>query len=395
MKKVILLLMILSSCSNQIARPVDYGYLSEYDAEFNPHDLDHPKRTPHRSDFIRGVDVSTYEEVILKGGVYLNEYGEREHLFSILKRAGINLIRIRLWHDPVNYHPWNGGYLDLETVTRIATIAKSYGMKWLLDFHYSDTWADPGNQLKPNAWKDLSFANLVDALFNYTFETMTHFNNIGLTPDYVQIGNEINNGMLWNDGKIYQYNQTNFVPLIQLLKAGVGAVRLASSSTKIIIHLASSEDHIQFFNFFLAILSGGVDLDIIAGSYYSYWNGPLEEVQQNFNQLSIQFEKDILLVETAQAFTLKPNPNGINIYGPSQNLESSYPATIKGQSQLVYDTLIMMTEITGGRGLGMVYWEPAFIPIQGVNNFTSWANQTFFTYQGQVIPSLFTFNDVK
>jgi arabinogalactan endo-1,4-beta-galactosidase len=279
----------------------------------------------------------------------------------------------------VNYHPWNGGYLDLETVTRIANIAKSYGMKWLLDFHYSDTWADPGNQLKPNAWKDLSFANLVDALFNYTFETMTHFNNLGLTPDYVQIGNEINNGMLWNDGKIYQNNQTNFVPLIQLLKAGVGAVRLASSSTKIIIHLASAEDQVQFFNFFLAILSGGVDLDIIAGSYYSYWNGPLEEVQQNFNQLSIQFEKDILLVETAQAFTLKPNPNGINIYGPAQNLESSYPATIKGQSQLVYVTLIMMTEITGGRGLGMVYWEPAFIPIQGVNHFTSWANQTFFT----------------
>ena len=395
MKRMVLFLLILTSCSNQLPRPIDYQYLSSYDADFDPALLVHEKRIPHREDFIRGMDVSTYEEVILQGGRYLNEYGESEHLFSILKRAGINLIRLRLWHDPINYHPWNGGYLDLETVTRIATIAKEYGMTWLLDFHYSDTWADPGNQNKPNAWKDLSFTNLVEALRNYTFETMSHFIDLDLTPDYVQIGNEINNGMLWNDGKVYQNNQTNFTPLIQLLKGGVEAVRSTSSTTKIIIHLASSNDHVQFYNFFLAILSAGVDLDIIAGSYYSYWNGSLEEVKDNFNQLSIQFEKDILLVETAQAFTLKPNPHGINIYGPTQNLASTYPATIAGQSQLVYDTLTMMTDIAGGRGLGMVYWEPAWIPIEGIPNFTSWANQTFFTYEGQVIPSLFTFNAVK
>ena len=395
MKRMVLILLILTSCSNQLPRPVDYQYLSAYDADFDPAALDYEKRTPHREDFIRGVDVSTYEEVILAGGVYLNEYGEPEHLFSILKRAGINLIRIRLWYDPVAYHPWNGGYLDLPTVTRIATIAKSYGMKWLLNFHYSDTWADPGNQTKPNAWKDLSFEKLVDAVAIYTTETMTHFNQLELTPDYVQIGNEINNGMLWDDGKIYQNNQTNFNPLIELLNAGVDAVRATSSTTKIIIHLASSNNHLQFFNFFLAILAAGVDLDIIAGSYYSYWNGSLAAVKDNFDQLSIQFEKDILLVETAQAFTLKPNPNGINIYGPMQNVASTYPATIAGQSQLVYDTLSMMTQISGGRGLGMVYWEPAWIPIEGVENFTSWANQAFFTYEGQVIPSLFTFNDVK
>jgi arabinogalactan endo-1,4-beta-galactosidase len=395
MKRIVLFLLILTSCSNQLPRPIDYQYLSSYDADFDPTELIHEKRTPHREDFIRGMDVSTYEEVILQGGSYFNEYNESEHLFSILKRAGINLIRLRLWHDPINYHPWNGGYLDLETVTRIATIAKDYGMKWLLDFHYSDTWADPGNQKKPNAWKDLSFTNLVEALRNYTLETMSHFIDLDLTPDYVQIGNEINNGMLWNDGKIYQNNQTNFMPLIQLLKGGVEAVRSTSSTTKIIIHLASSNDHVQFYNFFLAILSAGVDLDIIAGSYYSYWNGSLDDVKHNFDQLSIQFEKDILLVETAQAFTLKPNPNGINIYGPTQNLASTYPATIAGQSQLVYDTLTMMTDIAGGRGLGMVYWEPAWIPIEGIANFTSWANQTFFTYEGQVIPSLFTFNAVK
>jgi arabinogalactan endo-1,4-beta-galactosidase len=395
MKRMVLILLILTSCSKQLPRPVDYQYLSSYDADFDPAALDHEKRTPHREDFIRGVDVSTYEEVILAGGVYLNEYGEPEHLFSILKRAGINLIRIRLWYDPVAYHPWNGGYLDLPTVTRIATIAKSYGMKWLLDFHYSDTWADPGNQTKPDAWKDLSFENLLEAVSFYTTQTMTHFTNLKLTPDFVQIGNEINNGMLWDDGKIYQNNQTNFTPLVELLKAGVDAVRATSLTTKIIIHLASSNDHVQFYNFFLAILSAGVDLDIIAGSYYSYWNGSLVDVKRNFDQLSIQFEKDILLVETAQAFTLKPNPHGINIYGPTQNLASTYPATIAGQSQLVYDTLTMMTDIAGGRGLGMVYWEPAWIPIEGIPNFTSWANQTFFTYEGQVIPSLFTFNAVK
>lgn len=395
MKRFVLLFIILSSCSGQSPRPIDYTYLSSYDAQFQPNQLDHPKRSPHRQDFIRGVDVSTYEEVILQGGQYLNEYGEEEHLFSILKRAGINLIRIRLWHDPVAYHPWNGGYLDLPTVTRIATMAKDYGMQWLLDFHYSDTWSDPGNQTKPNAWKDLTFSQLVSALSVYTIDTMTHFLDLDLTPDYVQIGNEINNGMLWDDGKIYANNQTNFSPLIQLLKAAVEGIRSTSPETKIIIHLASANDATQFYQFFLTILSAGVDLDIIAGSYYSYWNGSMDNVQANFDQLSIQFEKDILLLETAQAFTLKPNPNGINIYGPTQNQSSAYPATIAGQSQLVYDALVMMTEISDGRGLGMVYWEPAWIPIQGVDGFTSWANQTFFTYEGQVIPSLFTFNAVK
>ncbi len=395
MKRLLLSFIILTSCLGQSQRPIDYAYLSTYDAQFSPTQLIHPKRTPHRQDFIRGVDLSTYEEVILQGGQYLNEYGENEPLFSILKRSGINLIRLRLWHDPITYHPWNGGYLDLDTVTRIATIAKSYGMKWLLDFHYSDTWADPGNQTKPHAWEDLSFHDLVETLSEYTLETMEHFDRLGLTPDYVQIGNEINNGMLWDDGKIYQDGQTNFSPLIQLLKAGVNAVRSISPATKIMIHLASSNDATQFYQFFLTILAAGVDFDIIAGSYYSYWNGPLEAVKANFDQLSIQFEKDILLVETAHAFTLKANPNGTNIYGPTQNQDSSYPATIAGQSQLVYDTLVMMTEVSSGRGLGVVYWEPAWIPIEGKDDFTSWANQTFFTYDGQVIPSLFTFNAVK
>lgn len=142
-------------------------------------------------------------------------------------------------------------------------------------------------------------------------------------------------------------------------------------------------------------MSAGLAVDIIAASYYSYWNGSLNNVAENFQQLAIQFEMDILLMETAQAYTLKPNPDGINIYGPDQEKESIYPATIAGQAQLVYDALKMMTEVPNQRGLGVIYWEPAWIPIDGENNFTSWANQTFFTYEGRVVPSLYTFNAVK
>lgn len=405
MKQFIFLSLLLVSCStvtessssslSSSLPPIDYSYLQTYDSSFDVEQLSYETITSPRDDFIRGVDVSTFEEVILQGGVFYNEFGDEEHLFSILKRAGINLIRVRLWVNPREFHPWNGGYLDLETVTRLAHIAQAYDMQWLLDYHYSDTWADPGNQIKPDAWNDLSFDDLVDQVYTYTRETMQHFIQQGVEPDFVQIGNEINNGMLWDDGKIYQNNQTNFAPLIRLLKAGVQAVRETSPSARIILHLASGDDANQFYQFFLNMLVAGVDFDIIAASFYSYWNGTLDAVAANFYQLALQFEKDILLVETSQAYTLKPNPWGINIYGPDQNALSHYPATIAGQASLVYDALKMMTEIPNAKGLGVVYWEPAWIPIANNQGFTSWANQTFFTYEGRVVPSLFTFNAVK
>ena len=402
MKKLFIFAFLFASCSTVSSlpsstsyQPIDYSYLHPYDPLFQPQQLTYAPLISKRDDFIKGVDISTFEEVILQGGEFFNEYGESEHLFSILKRAGINLVRIRLWHNPRQFHPWNGGYLDLETVTRLATIAKHFNMKWLLNYHYSDTWADPGNQLKPDAWKHLDFPNLVEAVHDYTLETMQHFINADVTPDYVQIGNEINNGMLWEEGKIFSNNQTNYSNIIALLNAGISAVKKTSSTAKIIIHLASGNDAFQFYNFFLNILSAGLAVDIIAASYYSYWNGSLNNVAENFQQLAIQFEMDILLMETAQAYTLKPNPDGINIYGPDQEKESIYPATIAGQAQLVYDALKMMTEVHNQRGLGVIYWEPAWIPIDGENNFTSWANQTFFTYEGRVVPSLYTFNAVK
>ncbi len=211
MKQFIFLSLLLVSCStvtessssslSSSLPPIDYSYLQTYDSSFDVEQLSYETITSPRDDFIRGVDVSTFEEVILQGGVFYNEFGDEEHLFSILKRAGINLIRVRLWVNPREFHPWNGGYLDLETVTRLAHIAQAYDMQWLLDYHYSDTWADPGNQIKPDTWNDLSFDDLVDQVYTYTRETMQHFIQQGVEPDFVQIGNEINNGMLWDDGK--------------------------------------------------------------------------------------------------------------------------------------------------------------------------------------------------
>jgi arabinogalactan endo-1,4-beta-galactosidase len=402
MKRIFIMTMLLMSCAQPISssdfassEQPTYDYVLPYDSTFKIGNLPTQPINKHRDDFIKGADISTFEEVITKGGVFYNEFGKEEHLFSILKRAGINLVRIRLWHNPREFHPWNGGYLDLDTVTRLATIAKSYNMKWLLDYHYSDTWADPGHQQKPDAWKDLNFESLVETVYDYTHETMTHFSDHLVVPDYVQIGNEINNGMLWDDGKIYQHQSTNFDHISQLLDAGLNAVNDVSPTTKTILHLASGNDHQQFYTFFLNTLSRGLDVDIIAASYYSYWNGDLSDVADNFYQLAIQFEKDLLLVEIAHAFTLKPNPSGTNIYGPAQHEKATYPTSIQGQSMLLHDVLTMITQVPNALGLGVVYWEPAWIPIADEQGFTSWANQTFFTYEGQVLPSLFTFNTVK
>lgn len=406
MKYRYLLALLLVSCQTTLSShvesissldesPINYDYLLPYDATFTPDQLSYLPLSSDRDDFIKGVDVSTYQEVIQKGGVYLNERGEEEHLFSILKSVGINTIRIRLWHNPRDFHPWKGGYLDLETVTEIATLANQYEMDWMLDFHYSDTWADPGHQQKPDAWKDLSFDDLVTTLYDYTADTLNHFKNLNLLPRYVQIGNEINNGMLWDDGKIYQNGTTNFTPITTLLKSAIRAVRDVSPTSRILLHLASGNDAQQFYQFFLNMLVHQVDFDIIAASFYSFWNGELSALKANFEQLAIHFEKDLLLVEFSQAFTLKDNPNGTNIYGPLEDEASDYEASIMGQASMVYDTLKLMTEVPSNLGLGVVYWEPAWLPIETEDNFSSWANQGFFTYEGRAIPSLNMFHAVK
>src|SRR5215471_5907104 len=180
---------------------------------------------------IRGADVSTLKKNEDKGAIYFDNSGVQRNALDILRANGMNYARLKIWVNPAD------GYNNKARVLDMAKQVKSRGMKLLVDFHYSDTWADPGHQTKPAAWANLGFSSLVQAVYDYTFDVTSSLRAPGMAADMVQIGNEINGGMLWPDG-----SSSNWPNLATLLRAGISAARAANSSTKIMLHIANGGD---------------------------------------------------------------------------------------------------------------------------------------------------------
>ena len=226
-----------------------------------------------------GVDISTLEETERLGGKFY-ENGNETPLFDILKKHGVTSIRLRLWNNPFDEKGENygAGGCSIKTVINTAHRAVKYGMNWMLDFHYSDFWADPGRQLIPKAWQSYSLEQLEKIVYEYTKDTLARCKSEGLYPEYVQIGNEITNGMLWPVGKV-DYNDAGepvcYGNMVRLLRAGVAAAR-ESGDVKIIFHLERSCDNKRYRQWFDAVTAAGVDYDIIGISYYPHWHGTMQ-----------------------------------------------------------------------------------------------------------------------
>src|SRR3972149_10342518 len=239
-------------------------------------------------DFIKGVDVSMLAEIEKNGGIYYDTDGQQKDCLTILRNHGVNWIRLRLWNNPVftadrialenlqegnNVQPGDpvgGGNCDLETVRGVAQRAKALGMKFSLDFHYSDFWADPGRQPTPAAWADLSPSEMEEALYEYTKSVLTDLQENNAAPDMVAIGNEVTSGICWPTGKIVNDDYTEF---IKLLEKGSQAVREVLPDAKIMIHLNDGGNNATFRKMFDKLESASLDYDIIGLSYYPYWNG--------------------------------------------------------------------------------------------------------------------------
>lgn len=321
---------------------------------------------------IKGMDISMIKTLEEQGACYyLN--GVKEDVFRILKECGANMIRLRLWYDPYSENgvAYGGGNNDLETTIGLARRAVENGMDFLLDFHYSDFWADPGKQLKPKVWEGLSGAKLRRAVYKYTGETLQRFLAEGLAPSMVQVGNEITNGFLWPDGKT-----ENVEEMAKLLAEGIRGVRETVRKSKIVFHLDFGTDNKMYRKWFSDIAPYHLDYDVIGMSYYPYWNGKLEELFYNMNDISKTYEKEVLVAETAIGYTTDPLGCSGIVFSEEQEKATGYPATFGGQEAFLRDLFNTVRKVENNKGIGVFYWEPAWLPI----NTCTWADRAGCEY---------------
>jgi len=332
--------------------------------------------------FINGVDISMLKQVEDNGGVFY-ENGIQIDPIQIFKDKGINTARIKIWHTPsLNYN-------NLESVLEIAYRANSVGLDLLLDFHYSDTWADPSSQTKPSAWVNLNFETLCDSVEQYSHHVITKLKNQNTLPKYVQIGNETDCGLLWPDGYVCDEsnNDSQWNKLRELFIHAIEGVNRAlgtQDTLKIISHVSSGGD--WFFN---NLIVQGVDIDILSISYYPMWHGTLNNLNQNMNALSNEFQKPVLIAETAYPFTLQWNDYTNNILGLESQLLENYEASEEGQFSFLYDLIALVDE--HDYGLGICYWAPDWI---STNQFGSpWENQALFDFNGELLDAISVFDN--
>jgi arabinogalactan endo-1,4-beta-galactosidase len=271
----------------------------------------------------------------------------------------------------------------------MAARLKNYDIKLLVDLHYSDNWADPGKQYKPAAWEDYDLETLVEAVYQYTFDVCTSLVQQGTAPDMIQLGNEINAGLLWPDGD-YQH----FDNMAALLKAGARAVRECSPDTLIMLHIAEGGDNELAQWWFGNITRREVPFDVIGISYYPFWHGNLGQLQYNLNDLAQRYDKDVIVVETAYAFT-DQNKDGLGNIAESSMAIPTYPFTPEGQRAMLRDVMAIVRAVPGNRGLGVFYWDATWTAVPG-NGWDStdpqsgnaWENQALFDYSDRVLPAL-------
>ncbi len=315
-----------------------------------------PPTPPVATDYLaKGGDVSWLPQMEATGFTFFESDGTETDCLEILKNRGMNTVRLRVFVNPSN-NPQSGHCSKEETVA-MALRAKDLGMKVMIDFHYSDTWADPANQTKPAAWANCTFAALKDSVYQHTYEVLSALKTAGVTPTWVQIGNEIPGGMLWPEG-----SYTNFGQLSALVNKGYDATKDIDTNIKVIVHIDKGNDNARFRWFFDLAVANGMKFDVIGASYYPYWLGSdytatINDLETNLNDMVTRYDKDVMVVEVGGDYTLVQN---------TQDMLSQVISIVRG--------------IPGQRGLGVIYWEP-----EGAK---SWSNYQLNCWQNNGKPSV-------
>lgn len=351
-------------------------------------------------DFHFGADLSYVNQILDHGGTYRDE-GEARDPYRIFNDHGTTLVRVRLWHSPDwtkdVYDPrGTQRYHDLADVEKTIARAKEEGMQVLLDFHYSDVWADPGRQEIPAAWRAITdIATLKDSVYQYTFNVLAALEGKGLAPEYVQTGNEINCGMLYTEADA-QFPACNACDgawdnLSAVVNSAIDAVRGASANssveTKIILHVADPKNVQWWFD---NITSHGVsDFDVIGFSYYPLWHTTVavDQLGEQIRSFRQRYNKPVMILETAYPWTTDGADGYTNIFGGQAPL-TGYPFTPEGQLNMMK---AITREVKEGGGKGVIYWEPAWITSDMRDLWgkgSAWENCTFFDFDGNTISSI-------
>lgn len=405
-------------------------------------------------DFIHGVDISSYLSVVESGAKYYDENGKEQNLFKLLKDGGVNWVRLRVWNCPFpidkngNYkyvgadgvteyeasavteagrsangmmqyklksdgtqvyrQTYGAGICDVDTAAVIGKLATQYGMKVLIDFHYSDFWADPKKQRVPKAWEGMSLEEKETALYDFTKTSLETLIDAGVDVGMVQVGNEINNGMA---------GETDSANVCTLLKKGSQAVRDVASgkSQKMLVAVHYTDPQNEGYQYGKAteLKNAGVDYDVFATSYYPFWHGSTDQLTANLQAIAKEFDKKVMVAEVSYAWTMEDGDGyGNVVYSGAGDQTYGYSMDAEGQAAAVRDAIAAIAAI-GDKGIGTFYWEPAWIPVDEkqwklngsgwgtiyANDYDpeiaddekgggTWDNQAFFDFNGKVLPSV-------
>ncbi len=358
--------------------------------------------------FVKGMDISTLLEVERLGGKFYNDGVEME-LLSILESYNVNAVRLRLWNNPYTEdgRPYGAGGNDFETTYELAKRALDKHMEFLLDFHYSDFWTDPGKQTVPKAWKGKNVEQLEQAVYEYTKATLLALKEKDAFPTMIQVGNELTNGLLWPYGKVPEYDN-----IAKFVNAGIRGVRAVDPKVPIMIHLDNGGNNELYRTWFDEFMKRGSDFQIIGLSYYPFWHGSLEDLAKNMNDIAVRYGKELIIAEVSMGFTMEDYQTYEKLpdekrKGMATKAELAakvgYPMTPGGQCGFMQDLMTLIKNVPEGKGRGFFYWEPAWIPVEGSGWATEealeyikekgpcgneWANQALFDYDGNALPAL-------
>lgn len=367
------------------------------------------------SKFIKGMDLSTMLELEQCGAKYFVD-GQEQDVLDICKKNDIDTIRLRIWNDPnsPDGEPYGAGNNDLNATIEMGKRITDAGLGVLINFHYSDFWADPGKQFKPKAWAEYGVEELEKAVYDFTKASMEKILSAGVNVTMIQVGNELSNGFLWPEGQLWDKEQgeiDNYANVAKFLNAGIRACREVKAEIPIMIHLDNGGNNELYRRWFDHFIPNGEDFEYIGLSYYPFWHGRLDALEFNMNDIAKRYGKELIIAEVSMGFTMED-------YGKYEKLEPQerigyatrphlienidYPMTICGQVDFTKDFLSRVANVSGNKGCGFFWWEPAWIPVPGSGWATKasleymhspgpigneWANQALFDYEGNALPT--------
>lgn len=371
--------------------------------------------------YVKGMDLSTLLELERLGAKYYDG-GEERDILDIMKDYDVDTIRLRIWNDPwgKDHESYGAGENDVPTTLEIAKRVSEKGLGVLMNFHYSDFWADPGKQIKPKAWEGMTVEELTQAVYDFTFDTMELFKKEGVNITMVQVGNELSNGLLWPEGKIdVDAGVGEYDNIAAFVSAGIRAVRKSNPDIPVMLHLDNGGNNELYRRWFDNYVARGEDFDLIGLSYYPFWHGTMDQLINNMNDMAERYHKDLIIAEVSMGYTMEDYKDYEKLSDserkgyatkPSLVEKIEFPMTKEGQADFMRTLLARLETVAEHRARGFFWWEPAWIPVPGSGWATpasleymhdpgpcgnEWANQALFDYDGNVLPTLEVIRDYK